>query len=377
MKILHTVQRYFPDIGGSEEVVRQLSEYLVSFGHEVVVATSYSPGRTFDQLNGVRIEQFRCSGNSVDGIHGEADRYRQFLGSAGADVMMNYAAQIWSTDLAYELLPTLPCAKVIVPCGYSRLRDPSFTDYYRQMPEVLRRYAAVIYLSDNYIDAEFGREHQLTNGIVIPNAASEKEFSSRPVDAFRQRYGLQDQLVVLNVSNHSTAKNHCFFWNVVRMFPRTAIAPVMIGNAYRGFPRKWIHECYAHCRVDAMRSRGLLLEHAPRSDVVDAYMDADVFLFGSKIECSPLVMFESFASKTLFVTTDCGNVKDYEDIVCIVKDEHEARRVIEDFMKHPDHYDGRIEKGYRLFRERLHWKAISREYEKLYRDIVMKSRNGS
>ncbi|MBI5471065.1 MAG: alpha-L-glycero-D-manno-heptose alpha-1,3-glucosyltransferase, partial [Ignavibacteriae bacterium] len=52
MKILHTVQRYAPDTGGSEEVVKQLSEYLVSFGHEVTVATGKSARRNFSVLNG-------------------------------------------------------------------------------------------------------------------------------------------------------------------------------------------------------------------------------------------------------------------------------------------------------------------------------------
>lgn len=377
MKILHTVQRYFPDIGGSEEVVRQLSEYLVSSGHEVVVATSYSAARNFTELNGVRVEQFRCSGNSVEGIRGEADRYRDFLRTIEADVMMNYAAQIWSTDLVFDLLPTLRMRKVIVPCGYSRLHDPLFSRYYQEMPEVLGKYDAVIYLSDNYIDAEFGRQHALRNGLVIPNAASEKEFSSLTPGTFRRRQGLGDELVVLNVSNHSTAKNHQFFWNAIRGLPRSTVVPVLIGNAYRTFPRKWIHECYARCRFEAMRNRSLLLEFLPRTEVVEAYIDADIFLFGSKVECSPLVMFESFASRTLFVTTKCGNVKDYEDVVCIVKDEGEARQIIEDFRKNRDKYGDRIEKGYRLFLEHLHWKAIAKEYETLYRRITTQSGRNS
>src|SRR5690242_3204089 len=213
MKILHTVQRYFPDVGGSEEVVRQVSEQLVRFGHEVIVATGATPARTSRMLNGVRIEEFQCTGNAVEGIRGEGERFRAFAGSCGADIMMNYAAQIWSTDLLFDMLPALRMKKVLVPCGYSRLHDARFAQYFSAMPAVLRSYDGVIYLSDNYIDAAFGREHGLANGVTIPNAASAAEFPfAGPArrGAFRERRGLGNRCMVLNVSNHSTLKNHRF-----------------------------------------------------------------------------------------------------------------------------------------------------------------------
>ena len=99
-------------------------------------------------------------------------------------------------------------------------------------------------------------------------------------------------------------------------------------------------------------------------------MDADVFLFGSQVECSPLVMFESFASKTLFVTTNCGNVKDYDDIVCLVNNENEAIGVVREYAAHPERFRDRIEKGHALFLQSLNWKAIAKEYESLYLELV-------
>jgi len=370
MKILHSVQRYDPDVGGSEEVVKQLSEHLVAFGHEVVVVTSASARRTSREINGVKIEEFRCSGNAVEGIHGEAELYRDFLRHANADVLMNYAAQIWSTDLVYDLLPSLGMKKVLVPCGYSRLTDPLFASYYRAMPEVLRNYDSVVYLSDHYQDAHFGREHRLENGIMIPNAASNTEFALLRKGAFRARHALGDAPLVLNVSNHSTLKNHSFFWRCLAMLGHRDLRPVLIGNAYSDGLRKWLTQCYLPCQISARRSGALMLENAPRPEVVDAYADADLFLFGSKVECSPLVMFEAFASKTLFITTDCGNVRDYDDIACVVKDEAEAATLLEDVLLHPEKYRERVEKGHALFLNSLNWEMISRRYEALYRRLV-------
>jgi glycosyltransferase involved in cell wall biosynthesis len=370
MKILHSVQRYDPDVGGSEEVVKQLSEHLVAYGHEVVVATGASERRTSLEINGVRIEEFHCSGNAVEGMRGEVDRYRDFLRGFDADVMMNYAAQIWSTDLVFDLLPSLRMKKVFVPCGYSRLADPLFGSYFAALPEVLRSYDSVVYLSDNYQDARFAREHRLDNGIMIPNAASETEFSTPRKGAFRSKHALGDARLVLNVSNHSTLKNHSFFWRCLGKLHEYPLKPVLIGNAYTDGFRKWLSQCYAQCHLAALRSGALLMEDAPRADVVDAYADADVFLFGSKVECSPLVMFESFASRTLFVTTDCGNVRDYEEIACIVKDEEEAAAVLRDFFSHPEKYRDRVERGHALFLNSLNWDVIARRYESLYRGLL-------
>jgi glycosyltransferase involved in cell wall biosynthesis len=369
VRILHTVQRYAPDTGGSEEVVKQLSEYLVSFGHDVIVATGVSAGRDFSELNGVKIVEFNCVGNSVEGIRGDVEGFRKFIRQSDAEVMMNYAAQIWSSDLVFDLLPAERMKSVFVPCGYSRLHDPLFADYFTSMPAVLQRYDKVVYLSDDYFDTAFGHEHGLTNGVTIPNGADLREFGKERRGKFRRQFDLGNRKIIINVSNHSKLKGHEFFWNCVESLREVDVTAVLIGNPYVSFPKKWLSECYAQCKLRSMRKHAILLEDYPRESVVEAYMDADVFLFGSQVECSPLVMFEAFASKTLFVTTDCGNVKDYADIVCIVRDESEAIRVISDFFREPAKYEDRIEKGFQLFLQRLNWASIARQYEQLYNEL--------
>ncbi len=45
----------------------------------------------------------------------------------------------------------------------------------------------------------------------------------------------------------------------------------------------------------------------PREKVVDAFFEADLFVFASKVEYSPLVLFESAAAGTPFLTVPVGN----------------------------------------------------------------------
>lgn len=60
MRILHTVgDTILPFIGGMSEVVKQLSNYMASFGHDITVATSYHSERRFNLMNGVKVEAFK------------------------------------------------------------------------------------------------------------------------------------------------------------------------------------------------------------------------------------------------------------------------------------------------------------------------------
>ena len=104
MKILHTVESYLPARHGMSEVVRQISEGLVRKGHEVWVATSRDPRRKTGQIRGVKIREFSVFGKSAFGIYGEAETYQRFLLESDAEVIVNFAAQQWATDLMLPLL---------------------------------------------------------------------------------------------------------------------------------------------------------------------------------------------------------------------------------------------------------------------------------
>ena len=106
------------------------------------------------------------------------------------------------------------------------------------------------------------------------------------------------------------------------------------------------------------------LTDIPREDTVAAYHEADIFLFASSVEASPLVILEAKASKTPFVSTDCGNVKEWEGgIVCganeistnankILDNEKLRKRLAAD--------------GYKEWEEKHTWGAIIEKYENLF-----------
>ncbi len=99
MRFLHAVHRYLPHIGGSEEVVRQMSERLAGRGYEVTVLTR---GAAPANAGGVEI---RPVGGFFD--------YRFTLGALtrDAEAFMVYGQKVWCSDW-------LPLVKVHAPLVY-------------------------------------------------------------------------------------------------------------------------------------------------------------------------------------------------------------------------------------------------------------------
>ncbi|MBI1746643.1 MAG: glycosyltransferase [Acidobacteria bacterium] len=361
MKILHTVQLYYPNLGGSEEVVKQLSERLVARGHTVTVATAVDSRRSFAAWNGVAIKGFRISGNATRGLDGDVQPYVDFLRQNDCDVMMNYAAQIWSTDLAFPLLNTLKCKKVFVPCGYSALHDSQYRQYFSALPQYLRQYDRVVHLSPNYRDAQFSQAHGLQNSIIIPNGAAEEEFLT-PALGFRQRYGIGTKYMILCVANHYQLKGH---GEAIRWFgslnPKEATL-VIIGQPVAG-------ECYTDCSAQAAAAANVrLLADVPREWVVSAYKEADLFLLGSQVECFPLVILEAMAAKTPFLSTNVGNVAELSGGIVSRPENMVAH--LQGLLDNAAQRRELGEAGHREWLAKYTWTKVVDQYENLYRALM-------
>ncbi len=370
LKILHTVQLYEPHKGGSEEVVRQISERLAARGHEVTVATGYDPHRRFDKLNGVEVVSFDVSGNLVAGIRGDVEKYKRFVRGFQCDVLLNYAAQIWSTDLCFELLEDLDAAKVMVPCGYL-LGAPEFAAYYAGLPKHLSKYDALVYMSRSYQDFRFGEENGMEDkAVVIPNGASAEEFDAK-TPSFKQRYGIKTPLMVLNVANHYDLKGHKRIIKAFKALDRDDVTLVIVGENPGPIWTGCLKYCLAHSIVDR---RIKVLSGVERSLVVSAYKDADVFVLASDVECAPLVIYEAMAAATPFVSTDCGNVRDNDAAGIVVDYPEKLGDSIETLLRDEGLRRSLGEAGHRQWKEGHTWDRISAEYERLYLRILKSRR---
>jgi len=74
-------------------------------------------------------------------------------------------------------------------------------------------------------------------------------------------------------------------------------------------PYAKVEACVTQINTQSAHKRALLLD-LPRSDLIQAYLTADLFVFASHVEYSPLVLFEAAAAGTPFITSNAGNAKE-------------------------------------------------------------------
>lgn len=449
MKILLCCEFYAPSVGGVQEVMKQLAERLVARGHAVTIATSAMSTREFKHLNGVQIQEFTVSGNLVNGMKGNVTAYRQFVTTGDFDVVMIKAAQQWTFDALWPVLDDIPGSKVFIPCGFSCLHEPAYSDYFRQLPSVLKRFDHLIFYASQYRDIEFAKRHGLTNWSILPNGASEEEFKVAKQSSFRRRYGLSDtELLFLTVGSPSSMKGHRelveafgladFAGRPARLFINAGASLPRIRSSSRlsikareywrviqdirekaGWASAFGHMIFGvlnkfGCKAGPYRcqqpvpqkdvnddlttwiakihkqsaTKQVVLTDLPRAELIQAYMSADLFVFTSCVEYSPLVLFESAAAGVPFLSVPVGNAAEIAEwtgagVICPApQDERGYTRV--DPQRFADQWAQLVSDPIRLRalgrtgRERWHsrftWQIIVEQYEKCFQGMTVHAR---
>jgi len=445
MRILFCCEFYAPSVGGVQEVMRQLAERLVKRGHAVTVATTRLSSRKFALLNGVTVREYAVSGNFARGMRGRLGSYRRLAVSGAFDVVMIKAAQQWTFDALWPVLREIKSAKVFIPCGFSGLYEPAYAEYFSRLPDILRHFDHLIFYASDYRDINFARAHGLTRFSVIPNGAAEEEFSAAPDPSFRQRRGLApDELLFLTVGSLSPVKGHL---EVAKAFlaadlgaqPATLIVNGHEGayaedgspwgratrkvreynrvmtEVYRagGFPSACGHFFHGLLNkagvrrgryavrdspgvtfrqelqdvIDQIHRQGngkrVLVADLPRPELVQAYLNADLFVFASHVEYSPLVLFEAAAAGTPFLSVPVGNAEEIArwtgaGVICPApQDDKGYIRVDPKVLG--EHWSRLVKDGERLRRlgdagrrnwaARFTWERITSEYERVFESV--------
>jgi L-malate glycosyltransferase len=378
MKILHTVQFYEPSKGGMQEVVKQISERLVKLGHSVTVATSTDPSRISKNINNVNIEEFEIFGNAVIGMSGNIWKYQRFLLNSKFDIMVNFAAQQWATDIALEVLPKISAKKIFVPTGFSALQFPEYREYFKFIKEKMQEYNMNIFSSGEYQDYKFALDNHIKNICVIPNGADENEFMYPTKTRIRERLGIpENNFLVLHIGSHTGMKGHKEAIKIFKLANIPNSTFVIAGNVFSA-------RCYYECKLQELFNRNIIIINPPREDIVSLYKEANIFLFPSNVECSPIVLFESMAAGIPFLTTDVGNSKEIikwsndsglelptkkDSFGYSHADIEESALLLNELYKHQFLLSKMGLCGREEWLKHFTWEKITKQYEKIYEGV--------
>lgn len=388
MKILHTVQHYPPYVGGMAEVVGRLSRELVKRGHEVTVATLFHPDREQKIIDGVAIEEFRIEGNAVIGIRGEYRKYQDFLLRGEFEIIVNFAAPHWATDLMLPLLDNIKAVKVFVPTGFSTLFDPAYAPYFNLLAVLMKKYDMNVFTGREYRDFAFAQQAGVEKCRIIPNGAAAEEFLRQSDGDIRQQLGIpQTDELILHVGSFTGLKGQLEAIEIFRHAPLTNATLLLVGN--ESHP-----EYYALCREAVDRfmeaperqtdSKRILIASLSREETVRAFQAARLFLFPSRLECSPIVLFECLAAKTPFLTSDVGNAREiirwsgggkllptYQDSagfshVMVL----EGGSILAELLQAKEQLAQMADSGFAAWQKSFTWEKLAGQYEVLYQELA-------
>ncbi len=420
MRILFGCQYYAPSVGGVQEVMRQIAERLVAMGHQVVVATTKMAARDFETLNGVNIKEFNVSGNLIGGMAGEIEQYQEYAVTGDFDVVMIMAAQQWTFDALWPVLDRMKCRKVFVPCGFSSFYEPAYEKYFRQLPGVLRKIDRLVFHSTKYRDIDFAREHGMDNFSIIPVGASEDVFNVAADALFKARHGIQEEsFLFLTVGSFTGLKGHL---ELVKAFSRLALVEgqhatlILNGNDVQildrsigGLVDKFVGLVRTHGvqysfgrifkkllgsgatpkKIASLINKSqpnklVLVTNFSRHELAQAFMAADLFVFASNVEYSPLVLYESAAAGTPFLSVSVGNAEEIArwtgaGVICpstvdgrgyVRVDEVVLAQEMAELMQQKERLAKLGAAGRKSWSERFTWKAIAFQYEHLFQQLL-------
>lgn len=388
LNILHAVEQYPPQVGGMGEVVKQISTQLVRYGHQVTVATSRNRFHRLKVADGVKIEEFDLSGSLVKGIKGNAANYQSFLVNSSFDVVVNFAAQQWSSDLAFPLLSKIKAKKIFVPTGFSNFYNSKYQQYFQEMKSWMEKYDMNIFCGLKCRDALVAQKYGIKNWLVIPNGASAEEFLGEEIVNCRELLQIpENHFLILHVGSFTGLKGQLDAMEIFDLAKLTNSTLLLIGNVKS--KKYWLESIRKQLRFNLSPKRRvdknrILIKTLPRGLTVAAFKTADLFLFPSKIENSPITLFECLASKTPFLTTDVGNTREIINwsnggILLPTKktpagysraEIRDSAKLLGSFYRDRRSLIRLGQYGFAAWKNRFTWEDIAKKYERLYLSLV-------
>lgn len=389
LKILQVLPYFFPAwaYGGIPRVVYELSRELTRMGHDVTVYTTdvLDQDKRCDQsgretkVDGITVRYFRNISNSlayhyqvflplgmrkvvqetIDGfdvihLHG----HRNFLNN-----IIHYYAKKAGNRYLLSGHGTIP--RIERRIFTKRIFDSIFGN--RVIRDAGRFVAVSKYEVRQY--EEMGIEQDKVD--VIYNGIDIEAFTDLPeAGAFRKKYGLTGNKVVLYLGRITPRKGIDFLVKAFSMLDAADASLVIVGNDI-GFKR----EVDKIAREKGVTPRIVFTGLLTGRDKLSAYRDADVLVYPAIHEIFGLVPFEAMMCGAPVIVTDncgCGEIIGKEGIGYLVKynDIEGLRdRITEVLACTPDAHE-RSKKGREFIANNLTWNSIGNKYAALYQEMV-------
>jgi glycosyltransferase involved in cell wall biosynthesis len=303
MKILQVCPRYYPDIGGVEEHVRNISERLAK-KCDVTVFTTDPSGKLskHETINGVTVKRFKSwAPNEAYYFSRELKRY---LAKNSDDYDVVHAH-------SYHAFPALYAAQakgknklVFTPhyhgTGHTLFRSLLHIPYKFFGKKIFEKAGKVICVS-NYERSLVLKRFKVDEKkvVVIPNGINLEEFKGLKKQS-------KDCRVILYVGRLEKYKGVHYLIKALPKLDNDIMLEIVGKGPYQKSLVKLAQKMGWGNRVK-------FYQNLPRKELLRAYADADVFALLSKYEAFGICVAEALASKTLCIVAKTSALKEWVD----------------------------------------------------------------
>lgn len=322
MKILFTVETYYPKKDGVQMVTQYLAEGLASRGHDVTVFTSnIDENKNFETFHNVKIKRFDL--RTKFGLYfGDRKKYIKdvLTKSKDIDVLINVCTQTAFTDLLLSHLSEINCKKILYmhgmyDFGWHLYNFSSFRDIcnkiwknIRWLPLYLKKsnflyYDKVIQLHPLCVGYNFFVKRYNIVPFTLENAADSIFFN----DVCIHESSDKDKYAIC-VSNFLPGKNQKFILKAFYKANCQNFGLVLIGSKKTNYYRQLI-KLNNKLRKKYGNRDVKILTNQSRSITVKMIKSASMYLFASKHEVYPVSIIEAMASGIPYISTDVGCIR--------------------------------------------------------------------
>jgi glycosyltransferase involved in cell wall biosynthesis len=382
-KILICTYSYPPEINGMSHVVFEHSIGLSNRGYDVSIATTYNKKRKpYVSSDRIKIYQFKTYGQGRVGgnFRGDVDGYRKFLVESKFDLIIFHGWECWSTELSIPILNRIQAKKIIVSHGTSfsylpvtargAIRWLSWRVHALRFSKSMKVFDHYIFLTEKsdkirFHDKLIAEKIGSKNWSVIPNGGDPNVTKESSLD-FRYEHSINETYLLLSVSEYSASKNQMMLLKAFRNSGIDDAVLVLIGsefNAYSDRLQNYVRD------DEVLRKRVRFLEKQSKEMIRAAYVAADIFLLASVTEAQPLVILDSMAAGTPFISTDVGCIHELPGGI-VVKNQIELTKQLQVFINDPQILQKHRRDGIWAHNLRYNWNAILDAYDEVIMSVL-------
>ena len=271
------------------------------------------------------------------------------------DLILFYAAQQWTFDLALPILSKINSKKIFLPCGFSNIKNLLYKPYYNL---ILRNkcnfFNKIICFSKTTNDYIFLKKNKISSNkiAIITNGGNKFEKKIKKNN---------DNLLV--VGNFNFYKNQLLI-----VFASFFLKNKVTINFVYSKKNYYYSLCrYFSCCAYFFKKNVQYKFHynLKRFQINELYVNSKFLVSTSIIECSPLNIIDCLTSGLDFISSNSGNVKEL-----IKKNRH--GEIYNSFFDLVNKIDKKLEQKIKnnKIKKNYLWSQILKKYQKIYEEIL-------